>query len=212
MRMLRAEEWIGACLSLSLQGPTYSWWNQPRRVDNCKHSLCQAIIDPTLQQKWSKIFLECGQACWKIIFEKVSSRMSLHPGRPRAFVVGAYASSEVLCSEHSEGASYSVQSFLISQTLSAYTIYNPTCSFQSLSHVCLFTTPWTSACQASLSIPNSQSPPKPMSIESVIPSNHLILCCPLLLLPSIFPSIRVFSNESALGIRWPKYWEFHQLY
>ena len=70
-------------------------------------------------------------------------------------------------------------------------------SVQSLSHVRLFATPWTAAHQASLSITNSQSPPKPMSIESVMPSNHLILCCPLLLLPSIFPSIRVFSNESA---------------
>ena len=64
------------------------------------------------------------------------------------------------------------------------------------------------ALQASLSITNSRSPPKPMSIESVIPSNHLILCHPLLLLPLIFPSIRVFSNESALCIRWPKYWSF----
>ena len=62
--------------------------------------------------------------------------------------------------------------------------------------------------QASLSITNSQSPPKPMSVESVMPSNHLILCRPLLLLPSVFPSIRVFSNESALRIRWPKYWSF----
>ena len=62
--------------------------------------------------------------------------------------------------------------------------------------------------QASLSITNSWSSPKPMSIELVMPSNHLILCCPLLLLPSIFPSIRVFSNESALRIRWPKYWSF----
>ena len=69
-------------------------------------------------------------------------------------------------------------------------------------------TPWTAARQASLSITNSQSPPKPMSIESVMPSNHLILCRPLLLSPSIFPSIRVFSNESALHIRWPKYWSF----
>ena len=77
---------------------------------------------------------------------------------------------------------------------------------QSLSHVRLFATPWTAAHQASLSITNSWSPPKPMSIESVMPSNHLILCHPLLLLPSIFPSIRVFSNESALCIRWPKYW------
>ena len=69
-------------------------------------------------------------------------------------------------------------------------------------------TPWTAAHQASLSITNSQSSPKPMSIESVMPSNHLILCYPLLLLPLIFPSIRVFSNESALRIRWPKYWSF----
>ena len=68
--------------------------------------------------------------------------------------------------------------------------------------------PMNQARQASLSITNSQSPPKPMSIESVMPSNHLILCRPLLLLPSIFPSIRVFSNESALRIRWPKYWSF----
>ena len=69
-------------------------------------------------------------------------------------------------------------------------------------------TPWTAAHQASLSITNSQSSLKLMSIESVMPSNHLILCHPLLLLPSIFPSIRVFSSESALRIRWPKYWSF----
>ena len=81
-------------------------------------------------------------------------------------------------------------------------------SVQSLSHVRLFATLWTTACQASLSITNSRSSLKPMSIESVMPSSHLILCLPLLLLPSIFPSIRVFSNESALGIRWPKYWRF----
>ena len=68
--------------------------------------------------------------------------------------------------------------------------------------------PWTAACQGSLSITNSQSLLKLMSIESVMPSNHLILCHPLLLLPSIFPSIRVFSNESALHIRWPSYWSF----
>ena len=81
-------------------------------------------------------------------------------------------------------------------------------SVQSLSRVRLFATPWTTARQASLSIANSHSSPKPMSIELVMPSNHLILCRPLLLLPSIFPSIRVFSNESALHIRWPKYWSF----
>ena len=81
-------------------------------------------------------------------------------------------------------------------------------SVQLLSPVQLFVTPWTAACQASLSITNSRSLPKLMSIESVMPSSHLILCCPLLLLPSIFPSIRVFSNESVLCIRWPKYWSF----
>ena len=81
-------------------------------------------------------------------------------------------------------------------------------SVQSLSCVQLFATPWTAARQASLSITNSWSLLKLMSIESVAPSNHLILCHPLLFLPSIFPSTRVFSNESVLRIRWPKYWSF----
>ena len=81
-------------------------------------------------------------------------------------------------------------------------------SVQPLSCVQIFVTPWTAARQASLSITNCRSTPKLMSIESVMPSNHLIFCRPLLLLPSIFPSIRVFSNESALCIRWPKYWSF----
>ena len=81
-------------------------------------------------------------------------------------------------------------------------------SVQSLSRVQLFAIPWTAARQASLSITSSQSLPKLMSIESVMPSNHLILCRPLLLPPSIFPSIRVFSNESSLRVRWPKYWSF----
>ena len=81
-------------------------------------------------------------------------------------------------------------------------------SVQSLSHVQLFETPWTATCQASLAIDNSRRLLKLMSIESVMPSNHLILCRPLLLLPSILPSIRVFSNEPVLCIRWPKYWSF----
>ena len=80
--------------------------------------------------------------------------------------------------------------------------------FQSLSHVRHFATPWTAARQASLSFTISQSLLKLISIESVMPSNHIVLCHPLLLLPSIFPSIRVFSNESVLHIRWPKYWSF----
>ena len=81
-------------------------------------------------------------------------------------------------------------------------------SVQSLGHVWLFVTPWTAACQAYLSITNSQNLLKLMSIESVMPSNHQILYYPLLLLPLIFPSIRVFSKDSVLRIRWPKYWSF----
>ena len=81
-------------------------------------------------------------------------------------------------------------------------------SVQSFSCVQVFATPWTTACQASLSITNFHSLLKLMSIESVMPSNHLILCYSLLLVPSIFPSIRVFSNESVLCIKWPKYWNF----
>ena len=81
-------------------------------------------------------------------------------------------------------------------------------SVQLLSHVWLFGSPWTAAHQASLSITNSRSLLKLVSIESVMPSNDHILCCPLLLLPSVFPSIRVFSDESVLCIRWPKYWSF----
>ena len=81
-------------------------------------------------------------------------------------------------------------------------------SVQSLSRVQLFATPWTAARQASLFTINSRSLCKLMSIESVMPFNHLIFCCPLLLLPSTFPSITIFSNESALRIRWPKYWSF----
>ena len=82
------------------------------------------------------------------------------------------------------------------------------CCAESLSCVWLFVTPWTAACQASLSITNSQSLLKLMSIDSMMPSNHLILCHPLLLLPSVFPGIRAFSNKSVLRIRWPKYWSF----
>ena len=89
-----------------------------------------------------------------------------------------------------------------------FNLHSEFSSVQSLSRVRLFVTPWTAARQVSLSITNPQSPAKSMSIESVMPSNNLILCHPLLLLPSIFPSVRVFSNESALRIRWPNYWSF----
>ena len=97
--------------------------------------------------------------------------------------------------------------FLLGNSISP-SLSNSLSSVQLLSHVRLFATPWTAACQASLSITNSQSLLKLISIESVMPSSHLLLCQPLLLLPSIFPSIRVFSDESVLQIRWPKYWSF----
>ena len=90
--------------------------------------------------------------------------------------------------------------------LYSFNLGNQLSSVQSLSYVQLFAIPWTTAHQASLYITNSWSLPKPMSIESVMPSNYLILLRPFLLLPSIFPNISVFSNESALRIRWPKYW------
>ena len=89
-----------------------------------------------------------------------------------------------------------------------YFVLDHVSSVQSLSRVRLFVTPWTAACQASLSITNSWSLPKLMSIESMMPSSHPILCHPLLLLPPIPPSISVFSNESTLHMRWPKYWSF----
>ena len=100
--------------------------------------------------------------------------------------------------------------FNIYKSTNLYVMYhiNKLSSVQSLSRVWLFVTPWTRAHQASLSITNSWSVPKGMFIELVIPSNHLILCHPLLLLTSVFPSIKVFSNESAIHIRWPKYWSF----
>ena len=91
---------------------------------------------------------------------------------------------------------------------SPYMYFNQFSSVQSLSCVRFFATPWITARQASLSITNSWSLPKFMPIESVMASSHLILCCPLLLLPPILPSIRVFSNESTLHMRWPKYWSF----
>ena len=97
--------------------------------------------------------------------------------------------------------------YLVMQIFLKWTHFIQFSSVQSLSHVQLFATPWTTTRQASLSITNSRGLHKLTSIESVMPSNHLILCCPFLLLPSIFPSIRVFSNES-VHIRWPKYWSF----
>ena len=103
-----------------------------------------------------------------------------------------------------------IESFghIVKNTDKRFLLFYQFSSVQLLSRVWLFVTPWTAACQASLSITNTWSLFKLMSIELVMPSNHLILCHPLLLLPSIFPSLRVFSNESVFHIRWPKYWSF----
>ena len=104
-----------------------------------------------------------------------------------------------------------IYSLILSFFFSLFLVIHVTVQFssvQSLSCVRLFATPWFAACQASLSITNSQSSLRLTSIESVMPSSNLILCCPLLLLPPIPPSIRVFSNESTLRMRWPKYWSF----
>ena len=100
------------------------------------------------------------------------------------------------------------QSDLITYLYFLYQHFNLSVQFSLVAQLRLFVTPWAAACQASLFITNSRSLLKLMSIESVMSSNHLILCHPLLLLPSIFPSIRVFSNESILCIRWPNYWNF----
>ena len=108
----------------------------------------------------------------------------------------------VSCSFHTPQALGGVTSFF---THKCYVQFS---SAQSLSRVRLFATPWIAACQASLSITNSRSSPKPMSIELVMPSSHLILCHPLLLAPPIPPSLRIFSNKSALHMRWPKCWSF----
>ena len=126
--------------------------------------------------------------------------------------------SDLVCHSHQPWAPEPLQESLnpvslASVNLPALTLPGPFSpqliqTFQSLSHVRLFATPWTAAHQASLSITNSRSLLKLLSTNSVMPPNHLILCRPLLLPPSIFPSIRVFSNQSVLHIRWPKYWSF----
>ena len=118
-----------------------------------------------------------------------------------------FPSALMRCDGHTKAQHISTVHNLLSVDIQMHLCYHH-CVVQSLSCVWIFAAPWTAARRASLSITNSRSSPKPMSIESVMPSNHLILCHPLLLPPSIFPSIRVFSNESVLHIRWPKYWSF----
>ena len=137
--------------------------------------------------------LECPKTCRMSKGNSNSSVTGLPPA-PRLPI--AVASTEALCSPEPQN------------NCPLVSLPPQFSSVQSLSCVQLFATPWTAACQAFLSIANSQSLFKLMSMDSVMPSSHLIFSCPILLPPSIFPSIRVFSNESVLHIRWPKYWSF----
>ena len=158
-----------------------------------RHYLVEKIL--TLSPSWSLLFWPMGLISFKILFGTITVSSST------GFIMFLFR----LLKLWEPWAPASVPPSCVPNI-------GQGCMFSSVqfscSHAWLFATPWTAACQASLSIASSWNLPKPMSIESVMPSNHLILCCPLLLLPSIFPSIRVFSNESALRIRWPKYWSF----
>ena len=150
---------------------------------------------------------------WSLTFLLNHLRTCLHPSVSAMEESCLYWKLILLCSGTYNLCSWALLSLslLLPPSFFLYpmpSIFSLLSSAQSLSCVQLFVTPWTAACQASLSITNSRSLCKLMSIASVVSSNHLILCCPLPLLPYIFPSIRVVSNESALCIRWPKYWSF----
>ena len=159
-----------------------------------------------------------GPWAWSVILWKSNSRIAYH--RDPLSTIALVFLCKYLCIWH---VSYQRQPMVIRVHFELIKIHSwfycmsknlrilhfLSVQFSSVAQSCpIFATPWTAARQTSLSITNSQSLPKPMSIELVMPPNHLILCCPLLLLPSIFPSIKVFSNESAFHIRWPKYWSF----
>ena len=128
---------------------------------------------------------------------------NLYAGQDARVRIGNGRTSKIYCFQIGKGL---CQGCILLPCL--FNFYAEFSSVQSLSHVRLFATPWIAACQASLSITNSRSSLRLMSIKLVMPSSHLILCRPLLLLPPIPPSIRVFSNESTLRMRWPKYWNF----
>ena len=162
--------------------------------------------DTTVRLNWTELNTKnvvsiqlCVLLTW--IYKWTNSHMCLTAKR----YLDVFCLSLALLSVWNAGYSYFLTEYRKNCNLNISSQFN---SVQSISPVWHFATPWTAARQASLSIINSQSLLKLMSIELVMPSSHLILCCPLLLLPSIFPSIRVFSNESALCIRWPNYWSF----
>ena len=159
--------------------------------------------------------LSCGpKVVWESPSEEVRPELRQHDGEQASDSLGRLqqAQENIILHKGPEAGIYVVcwKNKYEERNCNRLNVYVPPkfVSVQSFSHVWLFATPLTAARQASLSIANSQSWLKLMSIESVMPSNHLILCHPLLHLPSIFPSIRVFSNESVLCIRWPKYWSF----
>ena len=137
----------------------------------------------------------------------ISSSVTPFPFCPQFFPVSGFCPTSWLFASGGQSIGASASASVLPMNIQSWLPFSSV-SVQSLSCAWLFVTPWTTALQASRSIINSQSLPKLMSMESVMPSNHLILCRPLLLLPSIFPSIRIFSNESALRMRWPKYWSF----
>ena len=204
---------LPGCFSITIHGVAkhqtrLSDWTELNRATWVLHfDINKTGVDPALWNLQSTVKVKVAQS-WPTLFDPMDCSPSNSPGQDtgvgspsllqgifptREFNRGLLHCGWILYQRSYQGSSQSISQFS---------------SVQSLSRVRFFATPWTSALQASLSITNSPSPPKPMSIELVMPSNHLILHCPLLLLPSIFASIRVFSNESALLIRWPKYWSF----
>ena len=158
-----------------------------------------------LHEAWGNFLGKCVLNCIYSLFPKITYILTFPPNSLEQFLGGAVSWAAVLILPPNK-------IYLVTLTLCIFFLsqhWSPQFSWiQLLSRVWLFATPWTAACQASLSVTNSRSWLKLMSVESVMPSNHLILCHPLLLLPSIFPSIRVFSNKSVLRIRQPKYCSF----
>ena len=170
-------------------------------MTHCDHMICSIPCFPVLHylSEFSETLIHC-------VCDTIQPSHPLSPPSPHALNISQHQGLfQQLFTSGGQSFGASASASVLQMNIQ---VLLPFSSVQSLSSVRLFATPSTTARQASLSITNTQSPPKPMSIELVMPSDHLILCCPLLLLPPIPPSIRVFSNESTLHMRWPKYWSF----
>ena len=193
-------------------------WIIPFTGMNCL--VCELYLNKAVEKANVNDRQQCGvtgdfRRCWNLPLQNfvelaICTQMNLHTQWPPVPLPGLDSTetphlSTRICPQQNDDNSPHQAATRVSMNS---TVNEFAVAIQLLNCVWLFVTPWTVARQASLSITNSQSLLKLMSIESMMPSNHLILCHPLLLLPSIFPSIRVFSNESALRIRWPKYWSF----